>query len=96
MPLVIVMGVPTRVFMSAFSSMAMSRPKLPQYIQTRPSSSTSTVGSMLWALLPRIDCDTIGPPAWSVHGPSGESATATPMPNLSGEVLAASFTGTYQ
>ncbi len=95
MPPEMVAGVPTRVFMSACSSVAMSRLKLPQYIHTLPSS-TSTVGSMLWASLPRIVCDTMGPPAWSVHGPKAVSETATPMPNLSGAVLAASCTGTYQ
>ena len=37
-----------------------SRPKLPQYIQTRSSSSTSTVGSMLCCVVAEQRCDTTG------------------------------------
>ena len=43
------------------------------------SSSTSTVGSMSNALWFGVSVEISGPPMASVNGPSGESATATPI-----------------
>ncbi|MNW61082.1 hypothetical protein D3C74_391160 [compost metagenome] len=52
---------------------------------------------MLWIVFAvGTFCEMIGAPTWSVQGPVGESETATPIPNLSSAVLAASCTGTYQ